>query len=132
MKIIAIVFLSLLSLVSHSEESCSVSVSKDSKRVYWESTHASGKFLFVKNLDTQLIYPQMLLTQTKGSLSIKLLEPNVKGYQLVLAKINQDTLTVVNNHVAECSAKHDCSMKQSQIKVLKNEPCRIMTSDTLK
>lgn len=132
MKIMIISILGFFALTSQAQENCSVSVSKDEKKVYWQSEDASGKYLFIKNLDTQLVYPQMILTQTKGSLSTKLLEPNVKGYQLILANISENTLILVNNHVAECSQKKDCSLKQSQVKLKNDKSCRLIKSAIIK
>lgn len=131
MKQLTVLFFTIITTISVYGETCRLDVNKTTDNLLWSSEHGINKFLLIKNLDNNMIYPQMLTSSTSGSLSSKLLEPNNKGYKLLLVDITENTKNQIDSLLINCSKKKNCSMEQKDIKVKKTK-CNILSSDVIK
>jgi hypothetical protein len=130
MKLLVFMSIFSISLLSQAKE-CTLDVVKSGDALKWSSSHGENKFLLIRNLDNDMIYPQMLTTTTSGSLSSKLLEPNKKGYKILLADVTENTKNAIDSLLIDCSKKKNCSMMPKDIKLNQSE-CKVVESDVLK
>lgn len=130
MKLITLIIGLILSLNLYASEDCQLEVVVNKDNVSWTSQNGAGKFLFIENLDTNLVYPQMITSANSGTLSLKLFEENKKGYRVVLGDITEQSKNMIDSHLLECYKKKDCSLSTKVVKVKKTK-CAVLKSNTL-
>lgn len=95
---------------------------KNSTDLVWSHPDAIGKMVVVKNLDTNLVYPKDTSYKAKGTISLKDLLPNKKGYALILVDLTEQSLADVKAATQKCVQRGDCSMSEKSLKAI-DTPC---------